>query len=356
VDIKISNSIDTQDSTQEIKFPYIDLLPEMTHRPRWSVMITAYKRTTYLAEAIKSVLAQGFDQAEMQIEVIDDASPNKAEINAIVQEVGQGRVSFYSSPSNNGIYENWNVCIRRVCGYWVHILSDDDIVLPGFYEEYQQLIATHSCSMVVGQSIYIDDKSQYFAISEPLQPHAGLLENALKVLAKSNRIHTPAIIVSRDAYEKIGGFTSSLLFTPDWEMWTRLAARFQLGYINKPYSCFRLHPTSETRRLMLSGESIVDCFNASQIIKARLSNPVERQEVEQFLSHWLFQESLSLSQNQAQHGFFRSALIHIGWAFKLSPSLISFKSIFPILLSIPIFYLKNRIRFLLQSFSFKTIF
>ena len=46
----------------------------MPHEPIWSIMVPVYNGTKYLAEALDSVVAQGFDKSEMQIEVIDDCS------------------------------------------------------------------------------------------------------------------------------------------------------------------------------------------------------------------------------------------------------------------------------------------
>jgi hypothetical protein len=231
-------------------------------------------------------------------------------------------------------------------------LSDDDLVLPGFYQAYRQQAETHACSVIMGQSIFIDNQGQWFAISAPFQPQTGLMEDALKKLSKSNRVHTPAIVVAREAYEKVGGFTSSLLFTPDWEMWTRLASTFQLAYISTPLSCFRLHPSSETSRLALSGDSILDCFNASKIIQSRIQNPNDLQEVSQFLSHWLFQESLKLSQDQAHQRLYKPALIHARWAFKLNPSMPTIRHVLPILLTILTGYLKGNLKFLFQRLTF----
>ncbi|MGA7952702.1 MAG: glycosyltransferase [Gloeobacterales cyanobacterium] len=321
---------------KQIQYPSIEPSPTDAPRPFWSIMLTSYKRTEYLEQALRSVLAQAPGIDEMQIEVVDDCSPNKDKIETIVKEVGQGRISFYSSPLNNGIFGNWNVCIQRARGHWVHILSDDDLVMPGFYETYRQHIETYPCSVVLGPSFYIDGKGQDFDVSAHLQSQDGLLENALKQLSKSNRIHTPAIVVAREAYEKIGGFTTSLVFTPDWEMWTRLASAFKLAYINTPYSCFRIHSRSETNRLTLSGESILDCFNASKLIQSRIKDPDDLREVKHFTRNWLFQESLYLSQKLIQEGAYKSALINLGWTLKLCPSPSSTKYFLKILFGIPI--------------------
>jgi glycosyltransferase involved in cell wall biosynthesis len=175
--MKIAQLLPKTPTFQQIQVPTVDPVSEGIHRPFWSVMITSYKRTEYLAQAIKSVLEQGIGLDEMQIEVVDDCSPENIEvIEAIVSEVGQGRVSLYRQPKNVGIYANWNTCIARARGHWVHILSDDDLVMPGFYEVYRRYIETYKCQVVLGQSVYINEKNQWIGVSNPLQDSDGLLD------------------------------------------------------------------------------------------------------------------------------------------------------------------------------------
>ncbi|MBW4602432.1 MAG: glycosyltransferase [Calothrix sp. FI2-JRJ7] len=325
-----------QAPSQHIRIPNIDPISEGIIRPFWSVMITSYNRTEYLAQALRSILEQGFKPSEMQIEVVDDCSPNEISenIEAIVKEVGQGRVSFYRQPKNVGIYANWNTCIARACGYWVHILSDDDLVMPNFYEVYRRYIETYKCQVVLGQSVNINEKNQWIGVSTPLQDSDGLLDNALWVLSRGNPIYTPGIVVARQAYEKLGGFTSDLVFTPDWEMWTRLAASVKLAYVNRPYSLFREHSKSETSRLVLTGVSVTDCLAASQIIQSRFSEPKERREIQDFVNHSLSSQSYFFSRKLIGSGYYQSALLHAIWVLRLTPSFFSIKNILSVSLRI----------------------
>jgi glycosyltransferase involved in cell wall biosynthesis len=297
-------------------------------------MLTSYKRTEYLEQAIRSVLAQAPGIDEMQIEVVDDCSPNKDKIEAIVKELGQGRISFYSSPLNNGIFGNWNVCIQRARGQWVHILSDDDIVMPGFYEVYRHCMETYQSQVALGQSIYIDEYDQWTGISDALQTSSGLLENALWILSKTNPVRTPAIVVAREVYEKVGGFTTDLVYSPDWEMWSRLAASVRIAYVNRPFSLFRVHSHSETSRLILSATSVTDTIAASRIIQTRFSNPSDRKKVQDSVNHWLGNASFFLSSKLVNERFYQPALLHAIWAFRLIPSISSFRNIANTLLRI----------------------
>ena len=298
-------------------------------RPFWSVMITTYKRTEYLEQAIRSVLDRGIDEQDMQIEVVDDCSPpeNAQKIAKIVREVGKGRITFYRQPKNVGIYSNWNTCINRARGQWVHILSDDDLIMPNFYSAYRQQIEVNKCFMVVGQSVFIDRQERWLGISKSLQDSDGLLDNALKKLSLENPIRTPAIVVAREAYEKVGGFTNSLVYTPDWEMWTRLAANFNIAYVKRPYSQFRCHASSETSKLVLSATSVTDSLAASRIIQSRFSNFEERQEIKRSINKWLSNESCRLSNEFANKGYYHSAWLHAFWVCLLTPSISSLKNI-----------------------------
>ncbi|KAB8320272.1 glycosyltransferase family 2 protein [Tolypothrix campylonemoides VB511288] len=327
--MKIAQLLPKTPTFQQIQVPTIDPVPEGIQRPFWSVMITIYKRTEYLAHALRSVLEQGIEPDEMEIEVVDDCSPENIEaIEAIVREVGQGRVSLYRQPKNVGIYANWNTCITRARGHWVHILSDDDLVMPGFYEVYRHYIEADKCQVVLGQSVFINEKNQWFGVSTPLQDSDGILDNALWVLSRGNPIRTPGIVVARQAYEKLGGFTSDLVFTPDWEMWTRLAASVKLAYVNRPYSIFRAHSRSQTSRLVLTGDSVTDCLAASKIIQSRFSEPKVRREIQDFVNHSLSDESLYLSRQLVHDRYYQSAILHAIWVMRLTPSFSSFKNIF----------------------------
>jgi glycosyltransferase involved in cell wall biosynthesis len=328
-------------SPMQIDYPSIEPLPANAKSPLWSVMITAYHRTDYLETCLRSVLEQNIPPDEMQIEVVDDCSANRDSIQAVVEKVGQGRISFYSQPKNVGIYANWNTCIHRARGRWVHILSDDDLILPGFYSAYSGY--SDRAEVVLGQSIFIDEEDQWLEISQPLQKSSGLLTNALMTLGKGNQIRTPGIVVARAAYEQVGGFATNLAFTPDWEMWTRLAASVKIAYVNRPYSLFRTHSTSETSKLVLSGASVTDSLLASEIIQSRLNKSEDKTEIRGFVNQWLAAESHGLSRKLIDGRQYKAALRHAFWAMRLMPSLSYLKNIGIVLFKVVSRYIAKEI-------------
>src|SRR5687768_15668812 len=86
--------------------------PPLAERPFWSVMIPIYNaREDYLRETLQSVLCQDPGADEMQIEVLDNCS-TAGDAEALVREIGGGRIAYHRQTHNLGIAGNFNACIE----------------------------------------------------------------------------------------------------------------------------------------------------------------------------------------------------------------------------------------------------
>uniref|UniRef100_UPI0035CA959E glycosyltransferase family 2 protein n=1 Tax=uncultured Nostoc sp. TaxID=340711 RepID=UPI0035CA959E len=250
---------------EDIEYPLIKFADEENNRPFWSVMIPVYNNTKYLEQTLKSVLEQAPTSEVMQIDVVDDCS-TEGDVEEIVQLVGKGRVNFYRQPKNLGFIGNWNTCIQRARGYWVHILHQDDIVMPGFYNRLQASLEKEtSIGAAFCRHSYIDKNSNWLFLSLLERETSGILSNWLELIATMQRVQFPAIVVKRSTYEKLGGFCPEAGSAADWEMWKRIAAHYPIWYEPQILACFRLHSASESSRLNLTGTNIADTRKAIDI-------------------------------------------------------------------------------------------
>jgi glycosyltransferase involved in cell wall biosynthesis len=176
-------------------------------RPFISVMIPAYNCFNYLERAICSVLAQDPGIEQMQIEVVDDCSSD-GNVEELVWKVGKGRVSYFRQSENVGSLRNFETCLNRSKGYWVHLLHGDDMVKSGFYAEVESLINKYPNIGSAMTSVCAIDK--YDKESEPLNDtllkKPGILPNWLFTISKMQRVQPPCVVVKREVYEKLGGF------------------------------------------------------------------------------------------------------------------------------------------------------
>ncbi|MBW4516493.1 MAG: glycosyltransferase [Timaviella obliquedivisa GSE-PSE-MK23-08B] len=250
--------------------PLIDPVPDDRVRPFWSVMVPTYNGTAYLEQTLRSVLEQDPGAAVMHIEVIDDCS-TEDDPEPLVQLLGNGRITFHRQLQNQGQIKTWNNCIQRATGKWIHILHQDDFVLPGFYQSLQVGLSQDS---TVGAAFcrhrYINEQDQTLFTSLLERESSGILADWLKQIATMQRIQFPSIVVKREIYEQIGGFCPQARSAADWEMWTRIAAYFSIWYEPQTLACFRLHSSSESSRLIKTGRNIADTRCAIEIAHSYL--------------------------------------------------------------------------------------
>ena len=247
---------------------------------RWSVMIPTYNpRADYLAETLRSVLAQDPGEALMQIEVVDDGSPQGAP-DALVKQVAGDRVTVHREARNLGLAGIWNRCIARSRGQWLHILHQDDLVKPGFYRQLQAGMESPARpALLFCRQEFIDEHGRSKRLSNLELETAGCLPNALTRLAQAQAIQVSAALVRRSIFESIGGLRPDLCFTLDWELWCRIARQFPVWYEPEALARFRVHEGAESSRLTLTGRDVADVRKCIEIISGYVPDAITRARV-----------------------------------------------------------------------------
>jgi glycosyltransferase involved in cell wall biosynthesis len=227
--------------------PRISGVQSITGRPFWSVMIPTYNpRADYLEETLKSVLQQDPGPDKMQIEVIDDGSTDDTACE-ITRRIGTGRVMFHGESENKGLANNWNRCIERACGHWVHILHQDDIVLPGFYERlFDGILCNPNIGMAFSRFAIIDATGHWSGLGPLESTTLGVLDDWLERVGTGLRLECPAAVVKRETYERLGGFNAALTSALDFEMWVRIAAHTSVYYEPQILAGYRWHGQNES--------------------------------------------------------------------------------------------------------------
>jgi glycosyltransferase involved in cell wall biosynthesis len=240
-------------------------------RPFWSVMIPTYKpRPDYLETALQSVLQQAPGPDGMQIEVIDDGSPDGPP-SELVRQVAGDRITVTSEPRNLGLAGIWNRCIERARGEWIHILHQDDLVRLGFYQALRT--GAESCPEIgaaFARFCYLDERGRTQEVGPLEQDHPGVLPGFLRTVVLGERVQCAAIAVKRSTYAAVGGFDSRLTHALDWEMWIRIATRFPVYYEPAVLACWRRHTDAATSTQSQTGENIRDIARAIRIWRAYL--------------------------------------------------------------------------------------
>lgn len=237
--------------------PVIQPLAEENGRPLWSVMIPVYNCSDYLEEALKSVLAQDMGEELMQIEVVDDASTD-ADVEELVRSLGLDRVKYFRQPQNVGSLRNFETCLNRAKGQYVHLLHGDDRVRTGFYQKVTQLFERFpEAGAAFCRCAHIDSNGRYIKSRKAEMKRDGILSDWLLRIAELQRIQYACMVVKRSVYEQVGSFYG-VTYGEDWEMWTRIAHQYPTAYTPRVLAEYRGHDHSISSHKLSTGQALSD--------------------------------------------------------------------------------------------------
>lgn len=172
--------------------------------PSISVVIPAFNAERTLTDAIKSVLLQTIEPAE--IIVVDDGSSDATA--AIAQ--AHPKVTLLQQ-SNRGCGEARNTGARTATGEWLAFLDADDLWLPQKLEK--QVTFTKDARVAVVNCRRHDKHGD--ALGD---------EISFDQLWQQNELIVSSTLVRRSAFGEIGGFWSER-YCEDYHLWLRLASQ-----------------------------------------------------------------------------------------------------------------------------------
>lgn len=259
---------------QDIYHAQIKPLGETTKRPLWTVLIPTYNCAQYLRETLASVLQQDPGKNAMEIIVVDDCS-TKDNPQAVVEELGKGRVEFIKQAKNVGKVKNYETGLQRAKGIYIHQLHGDDKVLPGFYTEIERIFKENpTAGAAFCRTLYIDGHSRWTGLTGMIQNTEGIIHDMAEKLYVEQYIQTPSMVLKREVYENLGGFDRRLNCMEDWEMWTRVANFYPVACSNKVLAEYRSHPSNATNITFADGSALDTHLLVYQIVDAYINKDI----------------------------------------------------------------------------------
>lgn len=204
--------------------------------PLVSVLMTAYNRQQYIAEAIESVLASTYKNFELII--VDDCSIDNTVAIAKSYEEKDSRIKVFANEQNLGDYPNRNKAASYAKGKYIKYLDSDDIMYPHCLEVMVNAMekfpeACYGLSSVGNVSFPFP---QCITPSEAYKEHFG-------GLGHFERAPGSAIILKR-VFDEVGGFKSKK-YVGDTELWFTLSQQYNLVKFQRDLVWDRSHLESE---------------------------------------------------------------------------------------------------------------
>ncbi len=193
----------------------------MQNSPHVSVLMTAYNREKYIAEAIESVLASTYQNWELII--VDDGSKDSTVEIAKSYEAKDKRIKVYINEKNLGDYPNRNRAASYAKGKYLKYVDADDLIYPHgleqlvFYMEQFPDAAYGLCSLPQ------DNAQIYPFMLSPKQAYYRHYFTNKWIFHKAPL----SSIIKKDFFDKVGGF-SGKQHLGDFEMWNILSQKYNV--------------------------------------------------------------------------------------------------------------------------------
>jgi hypothetical protein len=214
--------------------------------PVVDVNVTVFKRTTYVRDAVRSVLAQTEGRWHLRI---CDNGPGGGDIADVAAEfLDDPRVSYQATGEELSQAENWTHTINLGTAPFVALLNDDDWWDPDFLRvRVEALTANPACGFAFSEWKLVDDSTGK-ALRSPIRFPEGVVTSELlaRHLLRHNISVPPAVVVRRSTLARAGSFFDARWQYFDWELLARLAAHAPAYYAARHDNSYRRHPTAVT--------------------------------------------------------------------------------------------------------------
>lgn len=216
--------------------------------PRICTIVPTYRRPALLRRALESVLVQTYPHFEVR--VYDNASGD--ETAEVVHELAgkDSRIRYKCHPENLGMVANFNYGLGEVDTPLFNLLSDDDVLLPRFFETALRWLARYPEAMAFAGGVLWRDLEGR-PLRAPAKDWPPGLYQPPAVLLSMLQLGVPlwtGMLLRAEVLKTLGGLDAQVAAS-DLDFELRLAARFPLVVAADPCACFTVHPGSSTRNI-----------------------------------------------------------------------------------------------------------
>ena len=221
-------------------------------RPLLTVLAVCYNHARYLNECLDSIHAQTYQDFEL---IITDDGSTDGSADLIREWIArEGRVCrFIAHERNVGLCRTLNEALAAVRGKYLARISTDDVWLPRKLE--RQLAVMESLPERV--AVLYGDAYQMRANGESL-PQRYLTDCGFRGPGPSGDVFLQLLdrffvlgvttLLRTDCLRSVGGYDESLVYE-DWDLWLRLAERYDFFFHDEVHAKYRRVPASLSNTL-----------------------------------------------------------------------------------------------------------
>lgn len=209
-------------------------------KPLISVCMPSYNHRNFIGEAIESVLSQTYTNFELIIS--DNASTDDSV--EVIKSYNDSRIRLNHNDSNIMVYQNVNRCMMRSNGELIAVLHSDDKYEPDFFQEIVNAYEKYPDKSVFITGVNFWHSEENRTIPWQCYKTGGIKPKAevMLRLAHINNIGNGVnVVFHKNCLATVGMFSNKYSYSADYDLWLRLAEKYDFVYIPKILAHYRIH-------------------------------------------------------------------------------------------------------------------
>jgi glycosyltransferase involved in cell wall biosynthesis len=213
--------------------------------PQFSIIITAYNQELFIRDAVDSALAQPC--ASKEVIVVDDASSD----GTVKVLSGYGdKIHLIKFEKNQGPNAARNAGASASKGNYLVFLDGDDLLLPWALDAYQRIVDLRKPKIILCRLLFFKGPIPAAKFADFGQGIQIVEYDALIRKDRTYRCSASAIVVEREAFEAVGGWTRDLFPSEIEDLTIKLGYSGRTAHIlSHPTTAYRVHDNNTVHQV-----------------------------------------------------------------------------------------------------------
>jgi glycosyltransferase involved in cell wall biosynthesis len=208
-----------------------------------SILMNCYNGEKYLKEALDSVVGQSYTDWEL---VFWDNQSTDASAE-IAKSYNDERIKYFYAPSHTPLGEARNLALSECGGEYLAFLDTDDIWAPSKLEKQLAIMDTNAdFALCYGDFEKIDEDGRHISHYATRHKNGYIFDSLLswyEIGMPTALIRTSSLREAPPPY-----FDISLSFSPDYDLFMRIAATHKVCSLKEPIAKYRVVTNSLTNK------------------------------------------------------------------------------------------------------------
>jgi glycosyltransferase involved in cell wall biosynthesis len=218
-----------------------------------TAVVASYNHAEFLVQRMESLIAQ--THRDLEILVIDDCSTDNS-VEVLRKYQSHPKVTLIIREQNGGWVTVSNQGVEMATGEFILFANCDDDCDPSMIQRLVAAMRAHrTAGMAFCRSVLVDEHDNLLGDDFAVRERSFRVRCSTDTLlsgAETSRflLHScvipnlSAALFRRECFASVGNLSSSYRVCCDWDLFFRIAARYDVAYIAEPLNRFRQHSST----------------------------------------------------------------------------------------------------------------